>query len=362
MSPTLSTQNLLITGASGYIGGTFLKHLINQVLPEHPTLKIFALVRSPSQAESAKVAGAVPVLGGLNDLDGLKAAIVDNSVNIVVHFADPFHVAPSRAMIEALAEVKTKINQEVHFIHTSGAKLFSEHAGITDFSKPISDVGPPSLYEIQKNQQPKVSAMKIAVEHNTGVLEYGDSLGVRSYVVVPPMTYGPGEGFGNKISIQFVEIVKIGRALGQLYQVHQPSSTWPLCHLQDLVSFYLILTREILSSRDPPHGRKQGYYFCENGNFSWEQMCVAIAKRMSSRGALKDTAIKAPSEKDMERIAEVIGQPVEMVYISVAGSCSIRGDNARLLGWKPKYDVEHLMTHIGEEVDFVLQELDAKGK
>jgi len=41
-------------------------------------------------------------------------------------------------------------------------------------------------------------------------------------------------------------------------------------------------------------------------------------------------------------------------------SCFIRGDNARLLGWKPEYNVEHLMSHIDEEVDFVLRELDGK--
>ncbi|KAF5366972.1 hypothetical protein D9758_003901 [Tetrapyrgos nigripes] len=352
-------QKILITGASGYIGGTFLKHLLTEVLPKHPA-EVFALVRTPEQGESVKAAGAVPITGQLDDLDGLRAAIVDHSITIVVHFADAFHVAPSKAMIEALADVKAQTKQEVHFIHTSGAKLFSEHAGITDFSTPISDVGPPNLYDIQRSQQPKHPGMKLAVEHNTTVLELGDSLGVRSYVVVPPMTYGPGEGFGNKISIQFVEIVKIGRALGQLYQVHQPSSTWPLCHLEDLTSCYLILLCAILSSQTPPHGRKQGYYFAENGNYSWEKMSIAIAKRMAGKGVLKDASLKPPTEEDYKKIADIMMQPVDMVYISVAGSCSIRGDNARLLGWKPKYGVDHLMSKIDDEVDFVLQELERK--
>lgn len=34
---------------------------------------------------------------------------------------------------------------------------------------------------------------------------------------------GPGEGFGNKISIQFVDIVKISKALGTVYQVPDDS-------------------------------------------------------------------------------------------------------------------------------------------
>ncbi len=53
----------------------------------------------------------------------------------------------------------------------------------------------------------------------TSILELGDVLGVRTYVYVPPMVYGPGEGFGNKISIQFVGIVQIGLTLKRIYQV-----------------------------------------------------------------------------------------------------------------------------------------------
>jgi len=36
-------------------------------------------------------------------------------------------------------------------------------------------------------------------------------------------------------------------------------------------------------------------------------------------------------------------------------SCALRGDNSRKLGWKPLYDVKHLLSHVGEEVDFILK-------
>jgi hypothetical protein len=78
----------------------------------------------------------------------------------------------------------------------------------------------------------------------------------------------------------------------------------------------------ILSSQNPPYGRQQGYYFAENGNFSWDDMCLAIAKRMAAKGVLNSTdndKLKPPSEEDLKKIAEAIGQPLDMVYISVAG-------------------------------------------
>lgn len=52
-------------------------------------------------------------------------------------------------MIKALAEVKEKTGKDVHFLHTSGAKLFSNHAGLpTD--RPIPD-NDPELYGLQKS-------------------------------------------------------------------------------------------------------------------------------------------------------------------------------------------------------------------
>jgi hypothetical protein len=52
-------------------------------------------------------------------------------------------------LIKALAEVKKQTGREVHFLHTSGAKMFSEHAGMpTDRSLPDTD---PGLYNLQKS-------------------------------------------------------------------------------------------------------------------------------------------------------------------------------------------------------------------
>jgi len=42
---------------------------------------------------------------------------------------------------------------------------------------------------------------------------------------------------------------------------------------------------------------------------------------MSTHGLVKDTTLKPPSEEDMHRIAQVIKQPVDMVYVAIAGRC-----------------------------------------
>jgi len=53
------------------------------------------------------------------------------------------------------------------------------------------------------------------------------------------------------------------------------------------------------------------------------------------------------------------GKPVFLLiaysWRSIVTSCALRGDNSRKLGWEPQYDVKHLMSHVDEEVDFILK-------
>lgn len=60
-----------------------------------------------------------------------------------------------------------------------------------------------------------------AVNTNNTVIDTAEQLGVRSYVFVPCIVYGRGEGFGNKTSIQTVAIVKAAKATGRVYDVNK---------------------------------------------------------------------------------------------------------------------------------------------
>lgn len=50
------------------------------------------------------------------------------------------------------------------------------------------------------------------------MIDTANAHGVRSYIFVPCIVYGEGEGFGNLISIQTVAIVKAAKALGRVYR------------------------------------------------------------------------------------------------------------------------------------------------
>ncbi|KAJ7739679.1 NAD-P-binding protein [Mycena maculata] len=347
---------IFLTGASGYIGGVLLTHILGL-----PSVEVYALVRTPEQTEKVTSLGAHPVQFDLNiDQEQIAKAVVGNAVTIVVHTADAMNFEPAQMFIQALAKVKQQTGQQVHLIHTSGAKLFSTHAGIPS-ENVINDTQDVDVYTVEKTFKSPHELRDRARCTNLSVIDLSESLDVRSYILVPPMVYGPGEGFGNKISIQFVAIVRIGAALQYLPQIPADDETWALCHLQDLISLYMVLLKSITANSNPPSG-KQGYYFAENGIFSWKVLYGDIASRLASLGYLKgphtegQITLAKVTEEDIQRAGEVLGVPPAFVPVSVAGKCAIRGDNGRKLGWQPKFGVEHLMSVVAEEVNFIIKE------
>lgn len=56
---------------------------------------------------------------------------------------------------------------------------------------------------------------------NTRVIEAGEQYGVSTYIYIPCIVYGKGTGFGNRISIQTVAIVRAAKALRRVYKVDE---------------------------------------------------------------------------------------------------------------------------------------------
>jgi hypothetical protein len=59
-----------------------------------------------------------------------------------------------------------------------------------------------------------------ARDTNNTVIETAEAHGVRSYIFITCIVYGEGEGFGNRISIQTVAVVKAAKKVGAVYDVN----------------------------------------------------------------------------------------------------------------------------------------------
>ncbi|KAI1128684.1 hypothetical protein F5Y10DRAFT_240013 [Nemania abortiva] len=345
------SHDILITGGSGYLGGSMLARWSEAGLPAYN--KLFALVRTPKQAEAVKQYGAEPLIFDAFNESEVWAAVVDNSITVVYHLIAPASHVSQSYFLKAMAEVQKKTGLDVHFLHTSGAKIFSSHAGApTD--KPLFD-SDPKLLEIQKAQTATFPWMQEAVDANNLVIEEAEKYGIRSYVFVPCIVYGEGEGFGNRISIQTVAIVRAAEAVKRVYRVDTGRPTWPVCHVRDNTGLYLDLMRKILAGENPGYG-KNGYYLASPGSVAWDDLYDAMAAALKKRTVVTDDTVAIADDQTIEAMGKALGCPGALVPVMVGGKCTFTADRGpKELGWKPLYTPEHILEYADAEVDFILR-------
>lgn len=356
------SYRFLLTGASGYLGGSLLDALSTANLPVYD--KLFALVRTDSQAQSVTKYGAEPIFFDPFDEASTRKAILDNDITIVFYLIDAFAQTGQVNLIKALGELKRTRSRSVHFLHTTGAKIFSSHAGAPT-NRPLYD-NDPNLFAIHKAQKAPIPMMQTTVTTNTTITELANSLGVHSYIFAPCVVYGPGRGFANTISIQTVAIVRAALGVKRVYAPDRVEEgyTWPVCHIDDNTSLYVAILRGILEGgkSTPPSGER-GFYLASSGSVRWVDLYRAMAGRLTERGVVGTSQVVQADDQALAGMGKALGCGPELVGLQVGGLCTFTARNGEeALGWKPRYGSEHALEGAGEEVDLILGVLREKGE
>ncbi|PNP37998.1 hypothetical protein TGAMA5MH_10097 [Trichoderma gamsii] len=353
--------NILLTGASGYLGGSILAQLHNSgdggiELPAHGT--IYALVRSDAQAQAVQDYGAKPAAFDPGDEAAIEDFIMDHKVSIVIWFIDVVNVDRQILFIRALAKLRQQTGKDVHFLQTSGAKIFSDLAGAPT-NKPLLDTDP-GLYEIQKKQQDQApyQAFQKAVGTNNTIIALAEELGVKSYIIAPCIVYGKGLGFGNQIAAQTVAIVRAAKEAKRVYRVDDNSPTWPVCHIRDNTNLYIHLLAAILSgNRNPGHG-KRGYYLPSPGSIAWDDLYSRMAAALAKKGIVDGEQTTLADDEALEAMGRGLKCPKAFVRVQLAGKCTLTPKNGKeSLGWVPIFTPEHILETAEAEVELILKHI-----
>ncbi|KAH0428275.1 NAD dependent epimerase/dehydratase [Colletotrichum camelliae] len=388
-------HNILLTGASGYLGGSLFAGLKSARLSGYG--KIYALVRSDAQKEAVQQYGAEPLSVSLKDDKAVRDVVMQNNLSVVFYLIDVLESTAQENLIKALGDLSQTTGQDVHFLHTSGAKIFSSDAGApTDRELLDTD---PNLYDIQKGQKAPVDILqkagRSALTPITRSLKKRKPVGydlislprvlsgggphVRVFSVVSVMTLipchssppahqevskplklcidGKGAGFGNTISIQTTDIVKAAIASGRFHSVTPDKPTWPVCHISDNTALYLHILQSILNGKDIGYG-KNGYYLAASGSVAWDDIYAAMARALKARGIIEHETVAPADNSTLAKMAQGLNTDPSLVEMRVGGRCTLTAEHGGQIGWSPRFCPTHILEAADDEVEHILRYLD----
>ncbi|KAL3704894.1 hypothetical protein TMatcc_008566 [Talaromyces marneffei ATCC 18224] len=378
------SHNILITGASGYLGGTLLTRWKEANLP--PYNKLYALIRTEEQANAVQTLyNAEPVQIDLRSDVDIEQAIISRDISIIYYLIDPLEDHP---MVRALGTVKQRSGRgDVHFLFATGAKIFSSHTGLPA-DRVLLDTDE-ELYDLLKDVDGPQPLLVQAGKRNVQVIDDGASFGVRSYIFAPCIVYGKGQGFGNPISIQTVAVIRAAKKMRKIYTVDDSSAVRFIPHktycslfpgiisptpphpplryvtsptdlkiriemADDNTTLFLSILRDILSGQNLSHG-KNGFYLASSGLVKWHDLYRVFSKRLLERGVIDDDTITPADDAALEEIATVLRRRKSFVPAEIGGRCTFTAARGHAIGWKAEHPPEHIFETAGEEVDLVLQ-------
>ena len=286
-------MKIFLTGASGYIGGSLAKKLIEN---GH---EVFGLVRSKEKSTQLQTLGVNPILGSLDDsqIVGEAARAADGVINA----ANSDH----RPIVETVLKVLAGTGKP--FIQTSGSSIVCDDAqGESENPLVFTDDTP---FDPIPQKAARVAIDKL-------VRKSGIELGIRSIVICPTLVFGRGHGL-HKESVQIPRLVEQSRKRGAGVHIGQGLNVWSNVFIDDVVGLF------VLALEKAPTG---SFFFAENGEQSFKNIAESVSRNLGFGGRTESW--------DINEAARELGD--ELARFALASNSRVRAINARrLLGWKP---------------------------
>lgn len=146
--------SVLITGGSGYLGGSLLAYLHQNKTALPPGTTLYSLVRNQDQAYKTKEHyGVESITIDLDDEASILKALEEKDITVVAFLIDACRSEVQIRIIKALAKIHEKTGKLTHLIQTAGAKGFSSHANFP-LEPPVAD-DDERMFDIHREQKGK---------------------------------------------------------------------------------------------------------------------------------------------------------------------------------------------------------------
>ncbi|KAH6680767.1 hypothetical protein B0J14DRAFT_273037 [Halenospora varia] len=321
-APARPLPTLFITGALGYIAGTFLTVLKRS----QPSILVRALVRDAAQGEKlSDFYGwtVTPVIGELEDLEFLKAEA--SKADIVIQGC-----GDKRDAVLALME-GTTLNSKHNSNKTAERPIFIQISGASNVGHSILGEKSPRVWSDIDDWDDllKLEETRISVGTDNAIRKLSSEKNIRSLTLAPPTILGRGLGAGKTETFQKIwydAIVENGAA----FVGGAGTNVWSTISIEDLGRACVFLLEEAQK------GDKSRVQFGHNGYHFIEAFDLPIMDRARTGGErlYREGKIATPEVevKTIEEIETKFG--VYSAYLC-ASSSLIRADKLRGLGWEP---------------------------
>jgi nucleoside-diphosphate-sugar epimerase len=346
--------NILLTGATGYIGGSILTNLLQH--PNITNFKITTLIRGEeSRAKKLASLGITPLIGSNDSHDIIEKAASES--HVVIHTANSADDLPSiRSIISGLNKRTQMTGKPAIFIHTSGTGVLAEDVGGKKGSNKVySDLDPDQINRLPDERIHRNVDLLIINAAQVNPL-------LKSVIVLPPVIHGTGTGLFSRDTMVPSLLIRTALKRDKVQMIGPGESAWNSIHIADLVDAYIILLDQLLAVYGPdakPDAKpspylttgREGYYFTEDGLYSGQQVFEKIGEVLHKKGILKSPKVTSFTDD------EVASNPFGPFSWFVGSYSNSKAERLRKMGWKPHRP--NLLDSLEEEVDHALNN-DAK--
>ncbi|KAF9565248.1 NAD-binding protein [Agrocybe pediades] len=330
---------ILMTGVTGYIGGTVLSHFLKH--PDFSSFHVKTLVRSKEKAAKLASLGVEPVVGSLSDEKFVEDTAAQADVVFAMADADNFEA--SVAILRGLKRRNRETGSVPILIHTSGTGVLVDDAkGDHGTDTIYDDANPDQIESLPDTQLHRNVDLEVLRADKEGYL--------KSYIVLPSTIWGIAtgvlveKGIQNPHSQQVPQLVRASLARGRAGMVGEGKNIWPDVHIDDIAQLYIVLFDSIRKNPTTGHGR-EGFYFGETGEHTMQEVGKAIQDALIALGKAK-TNDTEPSTFTQEEIDKYLDGST---YLGTNSRC--RANRSRSIGWKPTKTKEDFLKSIKPEVE-----------